>query len=80
MLALLIAAAVAQPGRDPALLHRGAPPVAAVKEQEQEATLRRMLTYPSLLAGTKDSGALRRLLDCLAAGGGAELTWVTVRM
>src|SRR6185295_11928131 len=43
MLALLIAAAVAQPGRDPALLHRDAQPVVAAKEQEQEATLRRML-------------------------------------
>ncbi len=43
MLALLIAAAVVQPGRDPTLLHRGAEPVVAAKEQEQEAALRRML-------------------------------------
>src|SRR4051794_19010154 len=43
MLALLIAAAVAQPGRDPTLLHRGAEPVVAAKEQEQEIALRRML-------------------------------------
>ncbi|HZR09184.1 MAG TPA: tetratricopeptide repeat protein, partial [Myxococcales bacterium] len=43
MLALLIAAAVAQPGRSPALLHRDAQPVIAAREQEQEATLRRML-------------------------------------
>jgi len=43
MLALLIAAAVAQPERDPALLHRGVEPVVAAREQEQEAALRRML-------------------------------------
>src|SRR3954452_13748631 len=43
MLALLIAAALAQPGRDPALLHRGAEPLIVAREQEQEATLRRML-------------------------------------
>lgn len=43
MLALLIAAAVAQPARDPGLLHRDAQPVIAAREQEQEATLRRML-------------------------------------
>jgi tetratricopeptide (TPR) repeat protein len=43
MLALLIAAAVSQPGRDPALLHRDAQPAIAAKEQEQEATLRRMM-------------------------------------
>ena len=38
MIALLIAAAVAQPGRDPTLLHRGAGPIVAAKEQEQEAS------------------------------------------
>ena len=43
MLALLIAAAVAQPGRNPALLHRDAQPAIAAREQEQEAALRRML-------------------------------------
>jgi len=43
MLALLIAAAAVQPGRDPALLHKHADAVVAAKEQEQEATLRRML-------------------------------------
>ena len=43
MLALLIAAAVTQPGRDPTLLHRHAEEIVAQKEQEQEATLRRML-------------------------------------
>src|SRR2546429_292316 len=43
MLALLIAASVvAQPGRDPTLLHRGVEPVGAAREQEQEAALRRM--------------------------------------
>ena len=43
MLALLIAAAVAQPGRDPTLLHRDPGAIVAAKEQEQEAALRRML-------------------------------------
>jgi tetratricopeptide (TPR) repeat protein len=43
MLALLIAAAVAQPARDPGLLHRDAQPAIAAREAEQEATLRRML-------------------------------------
>jgi len=43
MLALLIAAAVAQPGRDPTLLHRDPGTIVAAKEQEQEAALRRML-------------------------------------
>ena len=40
---LLIAAAAAQPGRDPTLLHRDAQGVAAARDQEQEATLRRLL-------------------------------------
>ncbi|HEY6907958.1 MAG TPA: tetratricopeptide repeat protein [Myxococcales bacterium] len=43
MLALFIAAAIAQPGRDPTLLHRHTGQVVAEKEQEQEAALRRML-------------------------------------
>src|SRR3989440_6370578 len=67
MLALLIAAAVAQPGRDPALLHRGAPPVAAVKEQEQEATLRRMLELGGAPSGQAE--ALARLAGLLRARG-----------
>src|SRR5207248_2615915 len=67
MLALLIAAAVAQPGRDPALLHRGAPPVAAVKEQEQEATLRRMLELGGAPSGQAE--ALARLAGFLRARG-----------
>ena len=37
MLALLIAAAVAQPARDPNLLHRHVQQVVAQKEQEQES-------------------------------------------
>ncbi len=44
MLALIIAAAVAQPpGRDPALLHRHLDPVVAAREQEQEGALRKLL-------------------------------------
>src|SRR5438445_8837985 len=46
MLFLFIAAAVTsqQPGRDPALLHRHVEQIVAEKEQEQEQTLRRLLT------------------------------------
>jgi tetratricopeptide (TPR) repeat protein len=67
MLALLIAAAVAQPGRDPALLHRDAPPVAAVKEQEQEAALRRMLELGGSPSGQAE--ALAHLAGLLRARG-----------
>jgi TolA-binding protein/Flp pilus assembly protein TadD len=45
MLFLIIAAAVTQqPGRDPELLHRHVEQVVAEKEQEQEQTLRRLLS------------------------------------
>ena len=67
MLALLIAAAMAQPGRDPALLHRTAPSIAAVKEQEQEATLRRMLELGGSASGQAE--ALARLAGLLRARG-----------
>src|SRR5213082_4168190 len=67
MLALLIASAVAQPGRDPALLHRGEPPIAVVKEQEQEATLRRMLELGGSPSGQAE--ALARLAGLLRARG-----------
>jgi len=67
MFALLIAAAVAQPGRDPALLHRGEPPIAVVKEQEQEATLRRMLELGGSPSGQAE--ALARLAGLLRARG-----------
>jgi len=77
MLALLIAAAVVQPGRDPTLLHRGAEPVVAAKEQEQEATLRRMLELGGSpaeqaevverLAGLLRSRALRLSIRAQAA-------------
>jgi tetratricopeptide (TPR) repeat protein len=67
MLALLIAAAVAQPGRDPALLHRDATPVAAAKEQEQESTLRRMLELGG--SPSEQAEALARLAGLLRARG-----------
>ncbi len=40
---LLIAASVAQPGRDPGLLHRDVQGLVAARDHEQEATLRRLL-------------------------------------
>ncbi len=67
MLALLIAAAVAQPGRDPALLHRGADPIAAAREQEQEAALRRMLSLGGSPA--EQAEVVARLAGLLRARG-----------
>src|SRR5258705_6975753 len=67
MLALLIAAAVAQPGRDPALLHRGADPIAAAREQEQEAALRRMLSLGGSPA--EQAEGVARLAGLLRAPG-----------
>src|SRR2546430_15851998 len=64
MLALLIAASVvAQPGRDPTLLHRGVEPVVAAREQEQETALRRMLELggaPARQGGGGGGGAAPR--------------------
>ena len=67
MIALLIAAAVAQPGRDPTLLHRGAGPIVAAKEQEQEATLRRMLELGG--SSTEQAEVVARLASLLRARG-----------
>src|SRR5207237_1561916 len=67
MLALLIAAAVAQPGRDPTLLHRDAGAVVAAKEQEQEAALRRMLELGGSPA--EQAEALARLAGLLRSRG-----------
>src|SRR6266403_449890 len=67
MIALLIAAAVAQPGRDPTLLHRGAEPIVAAKEQEQEATLRRMLELGG--SSTEQAEVVARLAGLLRARG-----------
>jgi len=67
MIALLIAAAVAQPGRDPTLLHRGAGPIVAAKEQEQEATLRRMLELGG--SSTEQAEVVARLAGLLRARG-----------
>jgi len=67
MLALLIAAAVAQPGRDPSLLHRDAGAVVAAKEQEQEAALRRMLELGGSPA--EQAEALARLAGLLRSRG-----------
>src|SRR5256885_6625729 len=71
MLALLIAAAVAQPGRDPTLLHRDPGAIVAAKEQEQEAALRRMLELGGSPA--EQAEALARLAGLLRARG-LELT------
>jgi cellulose synthase operon protein C len=69
MFALLIAAAVAQPGRDPTLLHRGVEPTVAAKEQEQETTLRRMLQLGgSPLEQAEVLGRLAGLLRSRALG------------
>jgi tetratricopeptide (TPR) repeat protein len=65
MLALLIAAAVAQPGRDPTLLHRRAEPVVAAKEHEQEAMLRRMLELGG--SPSEQAEVLARLAGLLRA-------------
>src|SRR3989442_12679934 len=67
MLALLIAAAVAQPGRDPTLLHRDAGAIVATKEQEQESALRRMLELGGSPA--EQAEALARLGGLLRPGG-----------
>src|SRR5439155_1383911 len=67
MLALLIAAAVAQPGRDPTLLHRDPGPIVAAKEQEQEAALRRMLELGGSPA--EQAEALARLAGLLRSRG-----------
>jgi len=67
MLALLIAAAVAQPGRDPALLHRDAPQAIAARDQEQEDTLRRMLGLGG--PGSEQAEVLARLAGLLRARG-----------
>lgn len=67
MLALLIAAAVAQPGRNPALLHRDAQPVIAAREQEQEATLRRMLELGG--PASEQAEVVARLAGLLRARG-----------
>src|SRR3989440_9331854 len=67
MLGWLIAAAVAQPGRDPTLLHRDAGAVVAAKEQEQEAALRRMLELGGSPA--EQAEALARLAGLLRSRG-----------
>src|SRR3989454_7527781 len=67
MFALVIAAAVAQPGRDPTLLHRDAGAVVAAKEQEQEAALRRMLELGGSPA--EQAEALARLAGLLRSRG-----------
>jgi cellulose synthase operon protein C len=67
MIALLIAAAVAQPGRDPTLLHRGAGPIVAAREQEQEATLRRMLELGG--SSAEQAEVVARLAGLLRARG-----------
>ena len=67
MLALLVAAAVVQPGRDPTLLHRDAGAVVAAKEQEQEAALRRMLELGGSPA--EQAEALARLAGLLRSRG-----------
>src|SRR2546430_17372863 len=67
MLALLIAAAVAQPGRDPTLLHRDPGTIVAAKEQEQEAALRRMLELGGSPA--EPAAALARLAGLLRSRG-----------
>src|SRR5205823_14420538 len=67
MLALLIAAAVAQPGRDPTLLHRDPGTIVAAKEQEQEAALRRMLELGG--SPSEQAEAVARLAGLLRARG-----------
>src|SRR5438445_669741 len=67
MLALLIAAAVAQPGRDPTLLHRDPGAIVAAKEQEQEAALRRMLELGG--SSAEQAEALARLAALLRSRG-----------
>src|SRR5690242_11520474 len=67
MLALFIAAAIAQPGRDPTLLHRQTAQVVAAKEQEQEAALRRMLQLGGSEA--EQAEALGRLAALLRGRG-----------
>src|SRR5467141_3537546 len=67
MIALLIAAAVAQPGRDPTLLHRGAGPIVAAREQEQEAMLRRMLELGG--SSAEQAEVVARLAGLLRARG-----------
>src|SRR5437588_8972677 len=68
MLVLFIAAAIAQqPARDKALLHRHVEQIVAEKEQEQEQTLRRLLT----LGGSAEEQAevTERLAALLRARG-----------
>lgn len=67
MLALLIAATVAQPPRDPNLLHRQTEAVSARKDQEQETTLRRMLELGG--SAQEQSEILARLAGLLRARG-----------
>src|SRR5207245_759164 len=67
MFALLIAAAVAQPGRDPTLLHRDPGAIVAAKEQEQEAALRRMLELGG--SSAEQAEALARLAALLRSRG-----------
>src|SRR2546430_3089042 len=67
MLALLIAAAVAQPGRDPTLLHRDPGTIVAAKEQEQEAALRRILALGGSPA--EQAEVLARLAGLLRSRG-----------
>lgn len=67
MLALLIAAALAQPGRDPTLLHRGAEPTVAAREQEQEGALRRMLELGG--SPSEQAEVVARLAGLLRARG-----------
>ncbi|HET9754605.1 MAG TPA: tetratricopeptide repeat protein, partial [Myxococcales bacterium] len=67
MLALFIAAAIAQPGRDPTLLHRHTGQTAAAKEQEQEAALRRMLQLGG--SSAEQAEVLGRLASLLRSRG-----------
>ncbi len=71
MVALFIAAAVAQqPGRDPALLHRHVEQIIAAKEQEQEETLRRVL---SLGGAPAEQGEVTARLAALLRARGLKL-------
>src|ERR1700694_3048269 len=67
MLALLVVAAVAQPGRDPTLLHRRAEPLVAAREQEQEGALRRMLELGG--SPSEQAEVVARLAGLLRARG-----------
>ena len=66
MLAILIAAAVAQsPGRDPGLLHRNVEQLTQQKEAEQEAALRRLLQLGG--SPVEQAQVLARLANTLRA-------------